>query len=775
MKYLYIVWLFLLLVLPIRIFAQCNVQSSVCDIATAPSFGFDASSGAYAGGSFANAGCSTGAGGQQSYGFIILYISESGPLNLLINGNSNSGFIDVAIFNIPNGVAPCVAIQDGANAIGCNFASQAGGCVQFGNMFSCGSSVPAPSVNTGDVIMIIAQNYSFFGSSSYTLQLAANGAKAGMPDPTININTTFCTNEAPSQLTAVNNGGTWSGPDGLSPSGLLNPAVAGAGIHTVYYSIGSGECETTDNFEITIRSVAISDTNISNCKPGGLYALSGVVNIEIPPQSGDLVITNCKGDELIIASAPFTESSYYFDFNGLDGDGLSCNIHAYFTDDSCGDLVLYTAPECLSCIFTEYTIEVGKCETDNTFEVFGTISFDIEPLTGQLIIENCYGESITFNSPFESPVNYSFKKNPANGDSCFIFAHFTDDICTLQIDYLSHTTPNVSIIADTVICFGDTATIIAKGAATYEWNENLAHIDTQNVSPLTSTTYVVKGYDSNQCFSMDTVYVKVNSLPVVDFNVFKEQGCLPVNVLFTNNTLSSGFKDCLWTFSDGRTVTDCDSVEMIYNYSGLFGASLRVRSNEDCVAELHKKDIISILPLPKAQFRPLPSVYEFSDPLVYFSNFSTDASEYFWDFGINNDTSNVSDPFYIYPDKKEGIYTVTLIAFSDNGCTDSVQHTVRGEEGMIFYIPNTFTPQGDGFNDTFRPILTSGIDFTTYRFSVFDRWGKVIFETQDVFRGWDGFYDSMSAPSESYTWCIELTTKRNSEKKVYRGHVNLVR
>ena len=93
--------------------SQYNIQASICQPGIAGPFNFIATSGPYAGGSFANAGCQTGTNGIHNYGFITLNITQSGPLNLLINGNLTSGFIDVAVFNVPPGIGPCVAIQNG--------------------------------------------------------------------------------------------------------------------------------------------------------------------------------------------------------------------------------------------------------------------------------------------------------------------------------------------------------------------------------------------------------------------------------------------------------------------------------------------------------------------------------------------------------------------------------------------------------------------------------------------------------------------------------------
>lgn len=268
---------------------QCNIQASICQQGTAGPFNFTTTSGQYAGGSFANAGCATGNSGNHAYGFITLYITQSGPLNLLIDGNSTAGYIDVAIFNIPQGESPCNAIQNGANAIGCNFASEPGGCVQFGNIFPCGSTVPPPNVVAGQQIMIIVQNWSTPGSNNFTLQLGPTpGAQTGTPNTTINPINSLCTTSSPIQLTAINGGGTWSGP-GVSPTGLFNPSLVGVGSHLITYSLGVAPCNSTSSIQVVVNEppiLNITATNVScngNCDgsidvnliPNGIYSYTG--------------------------------------------------------------------------------------------------------------------------------------------------------------------------------------------------------------------------------------------------------------------------------------------------------------------------------------------------------------------------------------------------------------------------------------------------------------------------------------------------------------------
>jgi gliding motility-associated-like protein len=181
---------------------------------------------------------------------VLLNITSSGNLNLLINGNSNSGYIDVLVYNIPPGQAPCNAVKVASNQIGCSYAQNPGGCTQFGTQFGCNSNAASPYVTAGQQIMIIAQNWSGT-SSTFTLQLGT-GAGTGPFNATINQPGPLCSSGSAVQLTAATGGGTWSG-SGVTSTGVFNPSTAGAGTHTVSYSVGAAPCTGTDSKQIVVN------------------------------------------------------------------------------------------------------------------------------------------------------------------------------------------------------------------------------------------------------------------------------------------------------------------------------------------------------------------------------------------------------------------------------------------------------------------------------------------------------------------------------------------
>ncbi|SHJ79068.1 T9SS type B sorting domain-containing protein [Flavobacterium haoranii] len=212
--------------------AQCTTNVVACDLSTNPTFSFVTQSPA-------STSCLDLLPGN-TVAYITTYVAQSGFLNMLINGNASTGFLDVAVFNVPSGMSPCAAIQNSANEIQCNYASNSNGCNQLGNAFACASSVPAPYVTAGQTLMIVVENWSG-ASTNFTIDLGntANSAEFASPDATINPAGPFCVNDIAYQLTSVNNGGNWSGP-GVTSTGLFYPSVAGVGIHTVNYQIGLG-------------------------------------------------------------------------------------------------------------------------------------------------------------------------------------------------------------------------------------------------------------------------------------------------------------------------------------------------------------------------------------------------------------------------------------------------------------------------------------------------------------------------------------------------------
>lgn len=242
----YIIAFLALLILPFHGMTQCSTATTICSQGTAGPFGFNAPSPT-------SSTCLDFYG--PGYAYIVLYITQSGPLQMLIEGNASGGFLDVAIFNVPAGIDPCVAIQNMANQISCNYASNSSGCNQIGNYFSCPSTVSSPMVSAGDKLMIVVENWSG-ASTDFTLQMAPSpAAQSGPGNATINPpSSTVYTSTSPFQMTAVDNGGAWSGP-GVTSSGVFDPSINGSGTYTITHVLGTPPCDATATYQLTVEPV----------------------------------------------------------------------------------------------------------------------------------------------------------------------------------------------------------------------------------------------------------------------------------------------------------------------------------------------------------------------------------------------------------------------------------------------------------------------------------------------------------------------------------------
>ena len=118
-----------------------------------------------------------------------------------------------------------------------------------------------------------------------------------------------------------------------------------------------------------------------------------------------------------------------------------------------------------------------------------------------------------------------------------------------------------------------------------------------------------------------------------------------------------------------------------------------------------------------------------------------------------------------------GFYDVQLIVMDQNGCSDTAYSRIEVKPVTSLFIPNAFTPNGDGSNDTFHAYFTNKVSVVT---QIFNRWGKKIYEWSDLNGSWDGTIDGSQAESDVYIYHLE-SIDMNGKKDVRIGHVSLIR
>ena len=289
----------------------------------------------------------------------------------------------------------------------------------------------------------------------------------------------------------------------------------------------------------------------------------------------------------------------------------------------------------------------------------------------------------------------------------------------------------------------------------------------------TEGTYTITLIVTTELGCTDTVNLElemVGSSIAVDFIADITEGCEPLTVQF-DNTGESGVS-CAWDFGDGTFASSCGSVTHTYLTDGIYDVSLTVTNASGCSGALVRNSYINVFPVPFANFVFTPNAPTTLDTEVAFTNYSIDADSWLWIFDVLG-TSSDENPTLIIPGIPAN-YDITLIALTEHGCYDTITKTINVVQDETIYVPNTFTPDGDTFNELFRPYIT-GIDPYDFHMIIFNRWGEIVFESYDATGGWNGAYGGKLVQDGVYVWQIVTSDLTNDKKLEYYGHVTVLR
>lgn len=347
---------------------------------------------------------------------------------------------------------------------------------------------------------------------------------------------------------------------------------------------------------------------------------------------------------------------------------------------------------------------------------------------------------------------------------------------TDQVNITVNPIPTVNAGNDVTVCSNATVVLTGSGATNYSWNNGVQN-GVAFTPPSGTTNYTVTGTSAAGCIASDNLNVTVINSLNVSFTPDVTTGCSPLTVNFTNNSLNG--VNCLWSMGNGDIINGCGTISYTFTNPQCYDISLTVTDAAGCVGTSTLNNLICVESNPTASF--IASDYSISElnNTVQFNNQSVGATSYSWNFGDNSSLSTLVNPNHTFPVTEEGTYTVTLTAISDFGCIGTTQANIQVFEELIFYVPNTFTPDNDNYNQMFKPIFTSGFDPFDYSLLIFDRWGEIVFESHDAEIGWLGTYgtdnEMKNVEDGTYTWTIEFKTTKSDERKVVRGHINLLR
>jgi PKD repeat protein len=253
-------------------------------------------------------------------------------------------------------------------------------------------------------------------------------------------------------------------------------------------------------------------------------------------------------------------------------------------------------------------------------------------------------------------------------------------------------------------------------------------------------------------------------------------GCAPLKVQFRNKL--ADHDSCLWTFGDGGSSSAGDP-EWIYDMEGEYKVVLKVFGSGGLIAS--SSSVISVFPRPSARFEIFPDRVAIPEDEVHFQNYSAGAVKYFWSFGDGNGSEQF-EPLHRY--EKYGNYNVSLKVYSENGCSDSlvVYNAFSGSAYFIefpnAFIPNTAGPSGGVYSSksdesaqVFHPSFSGVSD---YHLMIFSKIGILLFDTNDLNIGWDGYFKNQLCNPGVYIWKVRGNFS-NGEPFTKMGDVTLLK
>ncbi len=316
-----------------------------------------------------------------------------------------------------------------------------------------------------------------------------------------------------------------------------------------------------------------------------------------------------------------------------------------------------------------------------------------------------------------------------------------------------------------------TSTTVPVGTVLAWFSGTPASVANLIASPTNVSTGTFYGafYDAvNNCFS-PTSPVVLNPNPVANFTIV--DACLGSAHTFTNqSTIPSGsITQNSWSFGDGGTSL-VQNPSYIYAAQNASTVTLTVTSNLGCTDT--QTATANVITSPTASFVFNPTESTVLNPTVNFVNTSSNGLNSTWYFGDGGSSTQLN-PSYTYP-AEYASYTVSLIVGS-GACSDTASAIILIDDLLLYYVPNTFTPDGDEFNQIFQPVFTSGFDPYDFNLKLFNRWGEIIYESNNAEFGWDGTYHGKIAQEGVYVWKIEFKTRKNDERIQLHGNVLLIR
>jgi gliding motility-associated-like protein len=524
----------------------------------------------------------------------------------------------------------------------------------------------------------------------------------------------------------------------------VNLTVTGGTVPYIYQWSPGQISQDLYNVGAGVYSVTVTDAHL--CKSIISTTISQPDEIIL---SSNIIQTSCFGysdgaiNLIVEGGVPEYNYVWNYGFNTEDISNLNSGNYVVSVTD---------ANQCIE-IYSANVISPPKIEIDyslNNVSCYGN--------TDGNVILNISGGTIPYVYNWSNGSNARDQFNLPSGPYSFTLTDAQNCFHTLEVEINEPDSLSASVIASMSASYnGDCdgyATLGSSGGTppyTYQWSNGMTGA-TQTA--LCAGMYIINITDSKGCSFL--LYHEVQKLPPTPVASFEqsENGCPPLLVSFTNHSLFAN--SYIWDFGDGSTDTTANPTH-IYDFPGVYIVKLTAIGAVD---EDITYSTITVYQKPSAFFNVQPQVVTVNEKPIHCYNLSLNGYTYLWQFG-DSLVSSDPEPTHFY--SEEGIYDITLEVWSDKGCYDSITIieavTVVSECEMIFpdaFIPNVSGPIGGNWlnedfysNRIFHPVYRK-ID--EYILEIFNRWGELIFVSNNPDIGWDGYFNGKLCQQDVYVF-----------------------
>ena len=316
------------------------------------------------------------------------------------------------------------------------------------------------------------------------------------------------------------------------------------------------------------------------------------------------------------------------------------------------------------------------------------------------------------------------------------------------------------IVKDTVICNGDSVTLKGLGSSIFKWynNNNLlttTYIDSLRIGNAGNYSLIV---NDGKCNSLPTAAFKVIDFTIPKYSIsYNPQSCVNGDLIINTNAAEKYKIHFAWSFGDSSFYNNPNPISHSYKKIGKYVVKLKV-TNDYCPKYEYALtgDTITIVSPPDSSTFTL-FVLADMDTLLSPKKVDIGYVNYTWLPAINLNNSNIPNPIF------RGSSSIDYILLRTNpttGCKIFDTYHIDVSTDVFVVIPKAFTPNHDNLNDLLKIEYGAGVKMLN-RFVIFNRFGKVVFETNDITKGWDGRINGFDQEMDAYTYYIDCVSYKD--------------